>query len=69
MFYQYNFHQARNIYTIIIQIKSPYYQPTPKPPAPFENAVGKFVNNLNYDYREKKFDGCDESWVIIITGL
>ncbi|KLU87058.1 hypothetical protein MAPG_06063 [Magnaporthiopsis poae ATCC 64411] len=68
VFYQYNFHQARNIYTTMIQTESPYYQPTPKPPAPFESAVGNFVGDPNYDCRGGDFDGCDESWAVIMTG-
>ncbi|KAL8365461.1 hypothetical protein RB595_004326 [Gaeumannomyces hyphopodioides] len=68
VFYQYNFHGARNVYTTMIQTESPYYQPTPKPPAPFEKAVGKFVGDPNYDCRGGDFDGCDESWAVVMTG-
>ncbi|KAK1590378.1 uncharacterized protein LY79DRAFT_590568 [Colletotrichum navitas] len=35
VFYQYNFHSVANIYVGMLQTESPYYQPTPPPPAPF----------------------------------
>ncbi|KAL2176487.1 pectin lyase fold/virulence factor [Thermothelomyces heterothallicus CBS 202.75] len=37
--YQYNFWKARNVFAGMIQTESPYYQPTPKPPAPFADTV------------------------------
>ncbi|KAJ7919716.1 putative exo-beta-1,3-glucanase [Mycena leptocephala] len=33
--YQYAFNNAQNIYTGLIQTETPYFQPTPIPPAPF----------------------------------
>jgi hypothetical protein len=41
--YQYNFWKARNVFAGMIHTESPYYQPTPKPPAPFADTVGKFA--------------------------
>jgi Pectate lyase superfamily protein len=67
-FYQYNFHEAHNIFTTMIQTESAYYQPTPKPPAPFNGAVGKFIGDPNYDCKGGDFDGCDESWAVMMTG-
>ncbi|KAG8413778.1 hypothetical protein J3458_012270 [Metarhizium acridum] len=43
LYYQYNFHGARNIFTTFLQTESAYYQPTPAPPAPFESAVGNIL--------------------------
>ncbi|KAF2271266.1 pectin lyase-like protein [Westerdykella ornata] len=67
VFYQYNFHKAKNIFAGMIQTESPYYQPTPPPPAPFDAVVGKFVGDPNYDCAAgDDFNGCDESWAVII---
>jgi hypothetical protein len=64
--YQYNFNGARNIYTTFLQTESPYYQPTPKPPAPFQGVVGKFAGDPDYSCQGGDADGCDESWAVIM---
>ncbi|KAH6628876.1 pectate lyase superfamily protein-domain-containing protein [Chaetomium tenue] len=64
--YQYNFNGARNIYTTFLQTESPYYQPTPKPPAPFQGVVGKFAGDPDYSCKDGDADGCDESWAVIM---
>ncbi|KAL3454952.1 PLC-like phosphodiesterase [Aspergillus heterothallicus] len=65
---QYNFHGAQNIFTTMIQTEAPYYQPTPKPPAPFGNQVGVYDSDPDYSCSGGDFDGCDEAWAVIITG-
>ena len=64
--YQYNFHQARNIYTTMIQTESPYYQPSPSPPVPFGDTLGIFPGDPVYKCGND-FDGCDESWAVILN--
>ncbi|KAL8364554.1 hypothetical protein RB595_003710 [Gaeumannomyces hyphopodioides] len=67
VFYQYNFHKAENIFAGMIQTESPYYQPTPQPPAPFTSAVGKLPGDPNYSCKAgDDFSGCDESWAVIM---
>lgn len=66
VYYQYNFNGAQNIFTTMLQTESPYYQPTPKPPAPFQNVVGKFPNDPDYSCRGNDADGCDESWAVMM---
>ncbi|KAL8363406.1 hypothetical protein RB601_009262 [Gaeumannomyces tritici] len=67
VYYQYNFHKAENIFAGIIQTESPYYQPTPNPPAPFESAVGKLAGDPDYSCKAgDEFSGCDESWAVIM---
>ncbi|KAH6845713.1 pectate lyase superfamily protein-domain-containing protein [Chaetomium sp. MPI-CAGE-AT-0009] len=69
VYYQYNFHNASNIFTSMIQTESPYYQPTPPPPAPFTSAVGKFPGDPDYSCAfANEFNGCDESWGVIMRG-
>ena len=69
VYYQYNFHNAANIFAGMIQTESPYYQPTPPPPAPFANAVGLFPGDPTYTCAPNdEFSGCDESWGVIIRG-
>ena len=68
VFYQYNFHKAQSIFAGMLQTESPYYQPTPNPPAPFEDAVGVFPGDPEYSCAggDDEFGGCDESWAVII---
>jgi hypothetical protein len=69
VFYQYNFHAASNIFAGMLQTESPYFQPTPKPPAPFAAVVGDFVGDPSYICKAgDDFSGCDESWSVIIEG-
>ncbi|KAL4941643.1 hypothetical protein BDV06DRAFT_212488 [Aspergillus oleicola] len=67
VFYQYNFHRAQNIFTTMVQTEPPYYQPNPRPPAPFSNQVGVFDSDPDYSCSGGNFNGCDEAWAVIIT--
>jgi hypothetical protein len=52
----------------MLQTESPYFQPSPKPPAPFTNVVGTFAGDPDYSCSaSNEFSGCDESWSIIMT--
>ena len=52
----------------MIQTESPYFQPTPPPPAPFAAVVGLFPSDPAYSCATANdFSGCDESWAVIIT--
>ncbi|KAK3303766.1 pectate lyase superfamily protein-domain-containing protein [Chaetomium strumarium] len=65
----YNFHGAANIFAGMLQTESPYFQPTPPPPTPFEAVVGDFPGDPDYTCAVgDEFNGCDESWSTIITG-
>jgi hypothetical protein len=67
--YQFNFNNAANIFAGLIQTESPYYQPTPPPPAPFTAAVGVFQGDPTYKCdANNEFSGCDESWSLMIRG-
>lgn len=66
MYYQYNFNRAKNLFAGMIQTESPYYQPMPKAPVPFEKSVGKFPGDPQYKCSGGEFDGCDSSWAVII---
>ncbi|GJD05036.1 lysM domain-containing protein [Colletotrichum higginsianum] len=67
--YQYNFHNAASIFAAMIQTESPYYQPTPNPPAPFGNTVGLFPGDPDYSCAAgDEFGGCDESWAVVMRG-
>ena len=65
--YQYNFFKAKNIFAGMIQSESPYYQPNPKPPAPFQDFLGKFNGDPSYSCKESSAAGCDASWALVIT--
>ncbi|CAK7231571.1 hypothetical protein SEUCBS140593_007970 [Sporothrix eucalyptigena] len=64
--YQYNFNAAKNIFAGMIQTESPYYQPNPAPPAPFQSAVGALAGDPDYASCTSGKAGCDESWAVII---
>ncbi|PZD42548.1 Pectate-lyase-3 domain containing protein [Pyrenophora tritici-repentis] len=67
VFYQFNFNKASRIFAGLIQTESPYYQPTPQPPAPFTSAVGVFAGDPTYKCTAgDEFSGCDESWAVFI---
>ncbi|KAK8080836.1 hypothetical protein PG997_008654 [Apiospora hydei] len=69
-FYQYNFNNARNVFAGLLQTESPYYQPTPQPPAPFQDVVGVFPGDPAYSCAaDNEFNGCDQSWAVIVHGL
>ncbi|KAK1703500.1 LOW QUALITY PROTEIN: pectate lyase superfamily protein-domain-containing protein [Colletotrichum lupini] len=67
--YQYNFHNAASVFAAMIQTESPYYQPTPNPPAPFTSSVGLFPGDPDYSCAVgDEFSGCDESWAVVMRG-
>ncbi|KAK1638756.1 pectate lyase superfamily protein-domain-containing protein [Colletotrichum phormii] len=67
--YQYNFHNAASVFAAMIQTESPYYQPTPTPPAPFASSVGLFPGASDYSCAASdEFSGCDESWAVVMRG-
>jgi hypothetical protein len=67
VFYQINFNKASNLFVGLVQTESAYYQPTPPPPAPFKDVVGLFPGDPTYQCTAgNEFNGCDESWAMII---
>ena len=67
VYYQYNFHRASNIFAGMIQTESPYFQPTPKAPAPYDGVVGKFAGDPDYTCAPNdEFNGCDSSWAVLM---
>lgn len=69
VYYQYNFYNAKNIFAGMVQTESPYYQPNPKPPLPFTNAIGAFRGDPTYACDKdanSDISGCDSSWAIIM---
>ncbi|KAJ7702338.1 exo-beta-1,3-glucanase [Mycena rosella] len=56
--YQYNLVGAQNHYMGLIQTETPYYQPTPTPPAPF---------TLNTAFHDPSFTGVTSAWGLSVT--
>lgn len=65
MFYQYQFFKAENVVADMIQTEQPYYQPTPKPPEPFKDAVGSFNGDQTFPCTDK--EPCDEGWAVRVV--
>lgn len=66
--YQYNFHNAVDVYAGLLQTESPYYQPSPTPPTPFANQKGLWLSDPDYSRCSGASGaGCDSSWGLIIT--
>lgn len=65
--YQFNFNFAAHVFGGLLQTESPYYQPKPKPPAPFTSSLGIYDSDPHYTCGNQ-FDGCDSSWAIIMFG-
>lgn len=65
--YQYNFNSAVNVFAGLLQTESPYYQPSPKAPAPFEKQVFVFDSDPAFICDSGDPIGCDSAWGLIIT--
>lgn len=62
--YQYQLSNATNILMAMIQTESPYYQPTPRAPKPFEASLGLFANDPLFGLCLS--DRCSVSWAVRI---
>jgi len=60
--YQYQLDNAKDLYMGMIQTESPYFQSTPKAPAPFTSAVGKFPNDPTFSDCAASSVTCAVSW-------
>jgi len=70
VFYQYNFQNAEHIFATMLQTETPYYQPIPKPPAPFAKNTMVYETDPEYGCSNPKddFSGCDASWALMMYG-
>ncbi len=70
VFYQYSFHNAKEALAAMIQTESAYYQPSPKPPTPFDASVNVFKGDPDYSdcASDSIKGGCDESYAVIVQG-
>jgi hypothetical protein len=62
--YQYEFFNAKNVLASMIQTESPYYQPKPSVPSPFENALGDMPGDPEFKCTDE--EPCDSSWALRI---
>lgn len=62
--YQYQLSAASNILMGMIQTESPYFQPTPRAPEPFQ--TGLFPNDPTFQDCEKSPESCRVSWAVRI---
>ncbi|KAF8595217.1 exo-beta-1-3-glucanase [Ceratobasidium sp. AG-I] len=53
--YQYNIVNSKNVYAGLIQTETPYYQPSPAPPAPF---------SINTAYADPSFTNGNAAWAL-----
>ena len=59
--YQYHFYQAKNIFAATLQAETPYYQPEPKAPAPFQGAYA-LVSDPTFSYCNIQSTTCAYAW-------
>lgn len=69
--FQYNFNNARSVFAGMLQTESPYFQPSPHAPAPFNVQKSHFNGDPEYSCQTggpngTDFDGCDSSWGVIV---
>jgi hypothetical protein len=68
VYYQYSFYKAANIHAGMIQTESPYYQPNPNPPAPFDHQTLIYPGDPDFAMCQVNATsaGCDSSWAVKI---
>ncbi len=66
VYYQFQFFQASTVVGGLLQTEQPYYQPTPPPPKPYENAVGSF--NGDPAFACNTTQPCDAGWALRMVG-
>ena len=60
--YQYQLYNAKNIYLGHIQTETPYFQPEPVAPTPFEDSIALGRFNGDPSFTDCKTDRCKEAW-------
>ena len=60
--YQYQLNNAKDLYMGMIQTESPYFQSTPKAPAPFTSTIGKFPRDPTFSDCSASSVTCAVSW-------
>ena len=63
--YQYQLYKAKNIYMGHIQSETPYYQPVPVAPKPFDTQKGLFAGDPTFTCKDGK-DSCKTAWALRI---
>lgn len=63
-FYQYQFLDARNVYASMIQTESPYYQPAPSVPNPFQDNLKVLPGDPEFKCTD---NACDASYAVRIV--
>jgi len=65
--YQYQLYKAENVYLGHIQSETPYYQPHPQAPEPFESTVGDFPGDPTFGDCKEESENCKEAWGLRIV--
>ncbi|KAI2788237.1 hypothetical protein POX_e06250 [Penicillium oxalicum] len=65
--YQYRFYHAKNIFAATLQTETPYYQPTPKAPAPFTGAFA-LPDDPTFTYCNPDSSTCAYAWGLEVIG-
>lgn len=59
--YQYHFYEAQNLFAATLQTETPYYQPEPKAPAPFQGAFA-LTSDPTFSYCSPTSTTCAYAW-------
>ncbi|RFU25830.1 hypothetical protein B7463_g10508, partial [Scytalidium lignicola] len=65
--YQYHFQNAQNVFGATLQTETPYYQPSPKAPAPFTGAY-TYADDPTFTYCGSDSATCAYAWGMEIIG-
>jgi len=60
--YQYQLYKAKNVYLGHIQSETPYYQPNPPAPEPFQSTAGDFPGDPTFTNCKADAKNCKEAW-------
>ncbi|CAM1509011.1 Fc.00g027500.m01.CDS01 [Cosmosporella sp. VM-42] len=64
--YQYTISSAKNVFSGLIQTESPYFQPEPAAPKPFDNQLGAFPDDPTFADCNADSKSCHLAWGIRI---
>ncbi|USW48104.1 Putative pectate lyase superfamily protein [Septoria linicola] len=66
-FYAYQFRDAQNVFAALMQVESPYWQPTPQAPAPWTPDVATW-HDPDFSTCQRNISQCSMQWALRMLG-